>query len=537
MNKVYIFGHRNPDTDSVTSAVALEYLKKCEGVYAEARVLGEVNDETKYILKRFNVKCPKYLNDVKLQIRDIMYHKGVYKDEHSSLEDIYNYMNQNNITGVPIVDKNNKFLDMVTAKMVLKESFDTDNDILNTSYDNILKTLNGERILLFDEEIKGRVNAVTYKSTTFIETFDFRKNDILIIGDRHSIIETAIYNKVKLIIITGNCSIKEEHLEFARENKVNIIRTPFSSFKTVKKIMLSNYVKTILTGERDYTILDTDYYDDFLEMSKDLGHNNYPVVDKNNNTLGLLRLTDVKNKNKKKVILVDHNELSQSAQGLIEAEILEVIDHHKIGDISTNMPINFRNMAVGSTNTIIYYLYKESRVEIPKQIASLMLGGIMSDTLALTSPTTTETDRNVVKELEKITGLNYKEYALDIFNSSMNIDKKTDEELINSDIKEFQNGEEHFRVSQITIMNAERVIDRKEGLIQELNRVRDKTGSSFVILMVTDILKSGCYMFYSDDNYAYNVLTKAIGKSAYQGLFLDGVVSRKKQIIPLIMEQ
>lgn len=536
MDKVYIFGHRNPDTDSVTSAIALEYLKKSMGVFAEARVLGEINDETKYILDRFKIKYPRYLNDVKLQIRDFSYHKGVFSSVYSSLEDIYKFMNENSITGVPIVDENNKFVDMITAKMVLKESFKSEQDFLDTSFDNLLKTLEADTILKFDEEIKGHVNAVTYKSTTFIETFMFSKDDVLIVGDRHSIIEAALKNGVKLIVLTGNSNIKDEHLDIAKENKVNIIRTPFNSFRTVKKIMLSNYVKTILNGDRDYKLLDTDYYDDFLELSKSLGHNNYPVVDKYNNCLGLFRLTDIKYKNKKKVILVDHNEQEQSAVGLSEAEILEVIDHHKIGDISTNMPINFRNMAVGSTNTIIYRLFKEAGVSIPYDIAGIMLGGIISDTLALTSPTTTSVDIEVVNNLEKITKLNYKEYGRDIFNSSMNIDNKTDEELINTDIKKFQNGDECFMVSQITIMNAEKILKRKDSLIKALNNIRDKNNSSFVILMVTDILKSGCYMLYSDDNYAYSTLVKALGKDVFEGLFLDGVVSRKKQIIPLIME-
>ena len=536
MEKIYIFGHRNPDTDSVTSAIALSYLKKCEGFYAEARVLGEINDETKYVLDKFKIKYPKYLNDVKLQIRDIMYHKGLYKSENSSLEDIYSFMNDNNVTGVPIVNNNRKFIDMVTAKMILKESFKSDTDFLYTSYENILKTLEAEEVLKFDEEIKGHVNAVTYKSTTFIETFMFKEDDILIVGDRHSIIEAAVKNGVKLIILTGNSYIKEEHLSIARENKVNIIRTSFNSFRTVKKIMLSNYVKNILTGDRDYVILDTDYYDDFVEMSKSLGHNNYPVVDKYGTCLGLFRLTDVKNKNKKKVILVDHNELNQSAQGLLEAEILEVIDHHKIGDISTNMPINFRNMAVGSTNTIIYRLFKEARVDIPYEIACLMLAGIMSDTLALTSPTTTDTDREIVKKLEEITSLNYKEFATNMFNSSMNIDNKSILELVNTDIKSFQNGDDIFKVSQITIMDSEKLLKRKDELIKSLNDIRDNTKSNFVVLMVTDILKNGCFLFYSDDAVSLNILSRALGNEVYEGLFLDGVVSRKKQIIPLIME-
>ncbi len=535
MDKVYIFGHKFPDTDSVTSAIALEYLKKCLGVYAEARVLGEINEETKYILNRFNIKAPKYLNNVKLQIKDILYHKDLYLNELSSIEDAHNYMDENNVTGVPIVDEDNKFLDIITAKMILKESFEIDN-YLYTSYENILKTLEAEEVLKFDDEIKGYVNAVTYKSTTFIEQFEFKDDDILIVGDRHSIIEAAVKNKVKLLILTGDSNIKDEHIEIAKKNKVNIIKTKYNSFKTVKKIMFSNYIKNISTGNRPITILESDYYDDFLTKSKTYGFNNYPVVDKNGICKGLFRLTDIRNRKRKKVILVDHNELKQSADGLEEAEILEVIDHHKIGDISTNNPINFRNSAVGSTNTIIYRLFHEARVEIPKDIASIMLGGILSDTLALTSPTTTEKDIEVVERLEKISGLDYKTYATDIFNASSNIDNKSELELINTDIKTFDTGTRNFKVSQIIIMDGTKVLDRKQEFISALDKIKKDTNSTFVLLVVTDILRNGSYILYDESQVTINNLTRAFDKEIEEGLFLEGIVSRKKQIIPLLME-
>ncbi len=535
MDKVYIFGHKFPDTDSVTSAIALEYLKRCMGFFAEARVLGELNDETKYILDRFNIKHPRYLSSVKLQIRDIIYHKNLFLGENVSIEDVHNYMEKNNITGVPLVDGDNKFKDLITAKMILKASFDTDN-YLFTSYDNILKTLNAEEVLRFNDEIEGHVNVVTYRSTTFIENFNFTNEDILIVGDRHSIIETAIKKKVKLIILTEDSVIKDEHLKIAKDNKVNIMKTKYNSFKTIKKIMFSNYIKNISIGNRPFTLQETDYYDSFLEESKKLGYNNYPIVDKDGICKGLLRLTDIKNKKKKKVILVDHNEIRQSVEGLDEAEILEVIDHHKIGDISTNNPINFRNMTVGSTNTIVYRLFHEARVEIPKDIASIMLGGIISDTLALTSPTTTPTDEEVVLKLEKISGLKYKEYAQDIFNAGSNIENKSEIELIKSDIKQFNNGKRTFRVSQVIIIDASKILNHQEDFIEALNKIREEKDDEFVLLMITDILKNGSYLLFSENSITRNIISRTFDMTANQGMFLDGMVSRKKQIIPLIME-
>lgn len=536
MEKVYIFGHRNPDTDSVTSAIALEYLKKSLGIYAEARILSEINDETKYVLDRFNVRHPKYLNDVKLQIRDIIYHKDLFQLDTSSIEDIYDYMNQNNTTGVPIIDKNKKFINIVTAKMVLREFFKSDENNLHTSYNNILKSLLGKEVLRFDDEICGHITAVSYKSTTFIENFNFSSDDILIVGDRHSIIEAAVIKKVKLLVITGNSAIKEEHINIAKKNCVNIIKTPFNTFKTVKKILLSNYIKNLKTDNRPYTVLENDYYDDFIEDTAKLGFNNYPVIDKNNVCRGLIRITDINKKNRKKVILVDHNESEQSVIGLEEAEILEVIDHHKIGDISTNNPINFRNMAVGSTNTIIYYLFKENRVEIPKTIASLMLAGIVSDTLALTSPTTTEKDKEVVFRLEEISGLKYKTFANEIFSSSINLEKKSEYDLITIDIKSFQNNGKSFKVSQIITMNIDSILKRKDRIIEELNKFKEITHSDFVILMITDIIKNGSYILYDNTPLTYNVLQRAFNEDIYEGMYLENVVSRKKQVIPLLME-
>lgn len=536
MEKVYIFGHRNPDTDSVTSAIALEYLKKSLGIYAEARILSEINDETKYVLDRFNVRHPKYLNDVKLQIRDIIYHKDLFQLDTSSIEDIYDYMNQNNTTGVPIIDKNKKFINIVTAKMMLREFFKSDENNLHTSYNNILKSLLGKEVLRFDDEICGHITAVSYKSTTFIENFNFSSDDILIVGDRHSIIEAAVIKKVKLLVITGNSAIKEEHINIAKKSCVNIIKTPFNTFKTVKKILLSNYIKNLKTDNRPYTVLENDYYDDFIEDTAKLGFNNYPVIDKNNVCKGLIRITDINKKNRKKVILVDHNESEQSVIGLEEAEILEVIDHHKIGDISTNNPINFRNMAVGSTNTIIYYLFKENRVEIPKTIASLMLAGIVSDTLALTSPTTTEKDKEVVFRLEEISGLKYKTFANEIFSSSINLEKKSEYDLITIDIKSFQNNGKSFKVSQIITMNIDSILKRKDRIIEELNKFKEITHSDFVILMITDIIKNGSYILYDNTPLTYNVLQRAFNEDIYEGMYLENIVSRKKQVIPLLME-
>ena len=536
MRKIYIFGHKNPDTDSVTSSLALGYLKTQLGYNVEARILSEINDETRYVLNKFGFKIPKYLNDTKLQVKDIEYHKGLFENEFSSIKDVYNSMSTNNVTGIPIVDNQNKFIGIVTAKTLLKDLLNVDNEKLITSYNNILKTINGEKILKFDDEINGDLITASFKSTTFLDSVKLTNKDILIVGDRHSIIEDAVNSKIKLLIITGNGDIKEEHLNIAKENKVNIIKTSFNTYKTVKEICLSNYVKNIISIERPFTIQENEYYDDFQDKIKKLGFNNYPVIDKSGVCKGLIRVTDINKKNRKKVILVDHNEPEQSVIGLNETDIIEVIDHHNIGNLFTNSPINFRNMAVGSTNTIIYFLYNENRISIPKDIASIMLSGILSDTLGLTSPTTTNIDRKVVEKLEQISGLEYKQFTKELFNASLNFNEKTERELINSDMKAFQYNGLSFKVSQITTMSSEDIMLRKQQLLDELELINKESNTDFSLLFIVDILKNGSYLLYTEKEVTIDILERAFNKSIHEGVFLEGCLSRKKQVIPAIME-
>ena len=412
MSKIFIFGHKKPDTDSVMASISLSYLKNQLGENTKAYVLGDLNEESKFALNYFNVKEPKYLNDVKLQIKDVNYHKNCVGDQHNSIYDSYNYMTKNEITGLPIVNNDKKFIGMVSIKDIAKELIKGDFDYLKTSYKNIIKTIEGQEILKFDDEISGNILVASYRSTSFIENVELNQNTILIVGDRHSIIEYAVNSGIKLIILTNSGYIKDEHLEIARKNKVNIIKTNFNTFHVSKTIALCNYINTIITNKDIICFDENDYLNDFIEISNKVKHTNYPIVDKQNKCLGLLRLSDISEKSKKKIILVDHNEPEQSVDGIDEAEILEVTDHHKIGNINTNTPINFRNMAVGSTNTIIYQLYQEKNIDIPKDIAGLMLSGILSDTLLLNSPTTTNKDRITVEKLSALLNIDYKNMVL-----------------------------------------------------------------------------------------------------------------------------
>lgn len=535
MQKVYIFGHKKPDTDSVTSAIALSYLKNKLGYNTEPRVLGPINQETKFVLNYFNIKEPSYLNDVKLQLKDLNYHRNYFLNENRSISDVYNFLLEKNITGIPIVDDNNKFKGLVTIKTIFKELLAKDQTLLNTSLENIVNVLNAKTLNKCDDEIYGNILAATYRSTTFLENLKLDNNTILIVGDRHSVIEYAVNSKIKLLIIVGDNEIKEEHLKIAKNNNVNVIRTPYDSFHTAKLIGLSNYIKNLINEDSIETFDENDYYDDFLIKSSKLGHNNYPIIDKKGICHGLIRITEITEKNRKKCILVDHNEAEQSAMGLDEADILEIVDHHKIGDLTTNQPINFRNMTVGSTNTIIYSLYKENKVEIPKDIAGLMISGILSDTLALTSPTTTSLDRTVVAALANIIEFDFNKYATEMFKAGTSLKGKTKNEIVNEDIKTFQVDDKKFAVSQVFTLNFEEILNEKENYINIIEDLKKNKECELILLCVTDIIKNGSYIFYTNDNKEQISLAFNI-KDLHQGYYLPGCVSRKKQIVPSIMD-
>ena len=530
----YIFGHRKPDTDSVASAIALSYLKNKKGYKTVPVVLDDINKETEFALDYFGIKQPEFLNDVKLKIEDVNYYRDCFVYENASIKKTYEYIKEKNITGVPIVDKNRKLLGLVTVKMIGNELISGDFTHLITSYDNLLDTLQAKEILRFDDQINGEILAAAFRSTTILNTIDINENKIVIVGDRHSVIEYAIERRAKLLVIVGDQEVKEEHLELAKKNKVNIISTSYDTFHTAKVIGLSAYVSTLLNNARIEKINEKDYLDSFIELSRKQGYNNYPVVNKKDKCVGLIRVTDIKEKNRKKVILVDHNESGQSVVGLEEAEITEIVDHHKIGDLTTNKPINFRNMKVGSTNTIIYMLYTEAGVEIPKDIAGIMLSGIVSDTLKFTSPTTTELDKNAATVLAKIAEVDIDEYAIQMFKAGTKLDGKTIEEIVLTDMKIFPINEEKIAVAQVFTLNSEEILAKKEEYIQVLNHLAETKSYSLVMLCLTDIIKNGSYILYSVN--CEDIIKEAMElEEIYEGIYVNDVLSRKKQIIPKLM--
>jgi len=535
VEKIYIFGHKQPDTDSICASISLSYLKNKMGFKTEARTLGIINKETKFVLDYFNLAEPKYLNNVKLQIKNIDYIKDCYVNEKTSINNSYIYMKDNGLTGLPIVDNGNKLTGLVTLKELAKELIQGDFNILNTSYDNIIDVLNGKEVLRFDEEIKGNIIAASFRSTTFMENIKLTNEDILIVGDRHSIVEYAINCKVKLIIVVGDLELHEKHIKLACENKVNIIKTQYNTFDTTKKINFSNYITTISHCNNPISIDKNEYYTHFEEIAMRNKHTNYPIVDKTGTCLGLLHLSLSVSKNPKKVILVDHNEKEQSVDGLEEANIVEVVDHHKLGTLATTLPINFRNMAVGSTNTIIYNIYKENGVSVPKEIAGAMLSGILSDTMILKSPTTTLLDKIAVLELEKIAKVKYQDFGKEMFKAGSSLDGMTKEEILYQDFKKFKYEDSNIGVGQVFTTDVDLILNNNEEYISLLNDISKEENYKIICLFITDIINNGSYVLYNE--ISEEIIKESFGISnIYEGCYIENIISRKKQIIPILLE-
>lgn len=529
-----VFGHRNPDTDSVCSAIALSYLKNELGENTSPRVIGHINKETQFVLNYFGIKEPEYLNNVKVQLRNVHYNKGVKLKETASIKEVVDYIQEKHCTAVPIVDDRNRLVSLITLKEIAMLFIEQSREHLNTNYEHLLHALNGREILKFHDEFDGNMIAGSYKSETFIESAPLNKNDILIVGNRAKVIKHGINCKISLLVLTNNFDLPEDLLELAKENHVSVISSSMDTYNTCNAINLSNYVKTILINKSPAVVQELDYLTDFVAEATRLGFTNYPILNKKNECLGLIRITDIGKYDKKDVILVDHNNLEQSVPGIDEANIVEIIDHHNLGAIGTSVPINFRSMPVGCTCTILYYLYQEHKIKIPKEIAGLMLSAIISDTLILKSPTTTERDKEAVENLASIAGVDYKKYGYSMLKAGSSIEGLTVEDLIYQDFKSYKVGNTSLGISQVITMDFDSLKDNIDEYVEKLDEIA-KRDYSTVTLFITDIVENGSYVLYNTE--AKHIIEDSFDIiDIEEGTFIPDLVSRKKQMLPQIME-
>ena len=527
----YIFGHKSPDTDTVCSSIALSYLKNELGDKTVPKVLGNINNETKFVLDYFKVAVPSYLNDVRVRIKNVKYDKKAYINENESIDAAFKLMQKRNITAVPLIDDNKKLTGYVTLKELAKYLINGNREYVDTTLDNIIDTIDAKVIVKCDDKIVGKTHIAGLSFKALEQAINLDSNDILIVGDRYKVLDYAIKSKVKLVIIPLNVNLDKKVIKKAEKNGVNMIASELDSFQIATRITLSNYIKNININKNPVTVHNDDYFADFKTMTHKVNHTNYPVI--NNECLGLIRLTGPNDYDKQKVILVDHNNLAQSVDGIEEADILEIIDHHNLGAIGTNVPINFRSKPVGCTSTMIYDMFLEKKISIPKDIAGLMLSAILSDTLLLTSPTTTEDDRFAAVKLATIAKVDIDKYGLEMIKAASSIEGMSVRDLIKSDFKNYVVGTKTLGIGQVMTLDFDKIKENMDEYVHVLDEMVD-TNYNVVVIFITDIIKNGSYVIYNTK--AKDIVEDGFGlKDTYEGVYIPKVVSRKKQILPSIL--
>lgn len=530
---VLIFGHRNPDSDSCISATALAYLKQLQGVDAIACRLGEINTETAFIYDHFKVEPPVLLDDVKTQVMDVTYDRFPPKSPHDCVYDVFDVMEKEHMRTMAITQDDGKLIGIVTVQDIAMAMISGDIYRLHTSADHLCHVLNAQPVHLAKDEFQGQIRVVAYYHDNEKLREVLTPEYVIIVGDRFDVIEMAIEQQVELILVTGSHQIPEELIQKAKTHGVSLISCGLDTYTTAKRVSQCNYIDEIMTSSDLKSFVETAYLDVVVEEIKTTNYSNYPIVDKDYRYLGLISRRNILGSRGKPVILVDHNEAAQSAPGIEQAEILEIYDHHKIGDVATNQPIHFRNLPVGSTSTIIYLVFKEQNRLIPPDIGGLLFSGIISDTLFLSSPTTTEIDVKALGELEDYLGLNASEFAKEMFTAGTALGDSTIDELFYRDYKLFEVAGKQLGIAQIYTLDIEAIQRLEPEIHRFLKEMNRQTGQFLTMLVVTDIYAKGSYIYYVTKSQS--VINQTFDRDVSQGSFIEGVVSRKKQIVPRMM--
>lgn len=534
---VYITGHKNPDTDSICSVIAYAELKQKLGINALPMRLGDINRETEFVLKYFNVQLPRLLQTVKTQISDLDIDNVSPVTPDISIKTAWNIMRKKNKKTLPVVDEHERLLSVVTLSDLTAKYMDAleNNSIAasNTTLRNVVETLNAKLLCGTQEDFlttgKVMVAAIAPEEMhTCIE-----KGDIVITGNREDSQLKALECGANCMIITMGGQPTDLVIKTAKEHKAIVMVTAADTFTTARLINQSIPVGYVMS-KNDITKFNIEeFVDEISDKMLKTRYRSYPIVDENNKIRGALSRYHLIARKKKKVILLDHNEKTQTVHGIEQAEVLEIIDHHRLGDIQTNNPIFVKNEPVGSTSTIIANLYFDAGIRPAKNIAGLMCAAILSDTLKFKSPTCTYTDRITAEKLAEIADINIEEFTTAMFKAGSSLQGKTPKDIFNQDLKEYRIEKHRIAIGQIYTLDMESVADVKENLLEYMETFSKQSRYDLVMLLVTDILNQGSELLFVGSSKeligkAFNV--NLVGNSIY----LPGVVSRKKQVIPTI---
>ena len=540
-HKVVVIGHRNPDTDSICSAIAYAELKnKTSDLVCEPRRAGKMNQETEFVLKKFGVKPPRMCTDVNPKIRDVDYREMPGIPGSTSLRKAWEIMRDKQIDTLPVTSPDNELEGVITVKDIATANMDVfDTGILaksQTTYRNILETLGGTMVVGREDDVctTGHIRIGTATPEMLENTVE--KGDIVILTNRYESQLCAIEKEASLLIICNGSKVGRTIQRIAEEMGVAIMSAPVDTYAAGKLISQCAPISYYMTRSdiMKFTLV-TPVADVTRVMAK-VRHRYFPILDEDGKYCGMVSRRNIINLQKRRIILVDHNEATQAVEGFDQAEILEIIDHHRIGSLETSGPVYFRNQPVGCTATIITQTYDENGMEIPPQIAGLLLAAILSDTLVFRSPTCTPLDEALAKRLAKIAGVDIDEFASEMFEAGEKLDGKTAEEVFLQDFKVFMCGDIRFGVAQGSYMTRKNLLAAEALLQPYLEEARNKQNVEDIYMLLTDVPKEESVVI-SNGRYASEVLADGFEtQPAEDGSFtLPGVVSRKKQFIPALM--
>lgn len=543
---VYVIGHKNPDTDSICSAISYAYLKNeiaaRDGLgyfYIPARN-GHVNEETQFVLKHFDVPQPLYVTDIRPQVLDIEIRKTEGISKELSLKKAWDIMRSSRIVTLPIIE-NEELSGIITIGDIAYSDMDVyDNMILSkagTSYRNIVETIDGEMVVgdiegNFDEGHVLIAAANPDMMEDIIEPYD-----MVILGNRYESQLCAIEMEAQCIVVCMGAPVSKTIRKLAKERGCRIIVSPYDTYIVARLINHSMPVRYFMTTDNLITFHTSDFVDDIQDTMAKKRFRDFPIVDAQNKYVGMISRRNLLDLDKKQIILVDHNEKTQAVDGFDEAEILEIIDHHRLGNMETNAPLYFRNQPVGCTATIVTQMYMENDIAIPPYIAGLMCSAIISDTLMFRSPTCTAIDRLMAEKLASIAEIDIEEYAKKMFDAGSNLNAKSAKEIFYQDFKKFNDNKINFGVGQISAMNKEQLSSCKEKLLTYMAEVKESYHLDMLFFMLTDILTESTELLMLGD-MCKEVLEGAFPvKVEGTSVELPGIVSRKKQLIPAILGQ
>ncbi len=541
--KIYVIGHRNPDTDSVCSAIAVAELKNQlndkNNYYIAARA-GQLSPETEYVLKKFKMSRPVYLNNIGTRVRDMEIRNIAGVQSSLSLKKAWNLMAELNAVTLPIVDDQEILKGLITindiATSYMEEQDSTILSKAKTPYANILETLEAQMIVGDDKAIFDKGNVLIAAANPDVMENYIAEGDMVITGNRYESQLSAIESGAGCVVICHGAAATKTICKLAAENHCTLIVTPFDPYTVARQINQSMPVAAFMRKKDLITFQPGDFTDSIKDVMQKTRIRDFPVLEKNGKYVGMISRRNLLGIRKRGVILVDHNEFSQAVDNIKDAEILEIIDHHRIGSLETTSPVFFRNEPVGCTATIVFQMYREKGVEIDKSIAGLLCSAILSDTLVFRSPICTILDRFAAKELAAIAGIDCDTFGVEMFTAGSNLREKTPEEIFYQDYKKFEFNEIAFGVGQISSMSGDELEAIRKKLTPYLERSCKEHGLKMMFFMLTNIIEEkSILMSYGEGADA--LVKDSFGVAPQNGVTeLPKVVSRKKQLIPAFME-